>query len=132
MCDGNDMGRLQKDLLDRIESFCDRIFDVTDVLASTPCRRRTLEQTAASDTSVGANAFETDEAMIRVDVANTLGIVIKELNETRCWLRLLSRRGWVHSDRLLPLQSESNELRKIVGAIVACTRNPLSTAQTNH
>ncbi len=123
------MGRLQSDFLDRIELFCDRVLDVTEALASSPCPRRILEQIAASGTSVGTNAFEADEAMSRADFAKTLGIVIKELNETRFWLRLVARRQWIPSDRLLPLQSEADELRKIVGAIIARTRNPLPTTQ---
>jgi len=118
------MGRLQIDFLDRIELFCDRILDVTEALAASSCPRRILEQIAASGTSVGANTFEADEAMSRADFAKTLGIVIKELNETRFWLRLVSRREWINQDRLLPLQSEADELRKIVGTIIAHTRTP--------
>jgi len=127
------MGRLQSDFLDRIELFCDRILDVTEALSSSSCPRRILEQTAASGTSVGANTFEADEAMSRADFAKTLGVVIKdkELNETRFWLRLVSRRRWITSDRLLPLQSEADELRKIVGTIIVRTRNPLPTAQNS-
>jgi four helix bundle protein len=50
-----------------------------------------------SGTSVGANIFEADEAMSRPDFCRMLGIVIKELNETRFWLRLVVARKWIRA-----------------------------------
>lgn len=117
------MGRLPEDFLERVESFADRVLDVTDALESTKCPRRLIEQMAAAGTSVGANTFEADEAMSRADFVKTLGIVNKELNETRFWLRLVARRGWIHPTRLTEISSESEVLRKIIGAMIVRTRN---------
>jgi four helix bundle protein len=123
------MGRLQPDLLERVETFADRILDVVEALAPTTCPRRVLEQIAASGTSIGANTFEADEAMSRADFAKTLAIALKELNETRFWLRLVARRTWLPPTRLSPLQADADELRKILGAIITRTRNPPNNPQ---
>lgn len=119
------MGRLPDDFLTRIESFADRVLDVVEVLEETKCPRRLIEQMAAAGTSVGANTFEADEAMSRADFVKTLSIVNKELNETRFWLRLIARRGWIPAARLTELLGEADTLRKIVGAMIARTRENL-------
>jgi four helix bundle protein len=116
------MGRLQTDFLERVESFCDRVLDVVQSLADTPCPRRLADQLSASGTSVGANAYEADEALSRADFCKTLGIVIKELNETRFWLRLVARRGWISPERLAPLETEARELKLIFGSILSKSR----------
>ncbi|MCW5775417.1 MAG: four helix bundle protein [Phycisphaeraceae bacterium] len=116
------MGRLQDDFLILVETFCDRVLDVTEAAARARCPRRLIEQIAAAGTSVGANAFEAYEAMSRSDFAKSLAIVMKELNETRFWLRLVARRGWVAPGRLDPLLTEADELRRIVGTMISRTR----------
>jgi four helix bundle protein len=116
------MGRLPDEFLSRIESFADRVLDVVEVLEATKCPRRLIEQMAAAGTSVGANAFEADEAMSRPDFVKTLSIVNKELNETRFWLRLVTRRGWIPATRLTDLLVEAETLKRIIGAMIARTR----------
>ncbi|MCL4741161.1 MAG: four helix bundle protein [Phycisphaerales bacterium] len=116
------MGRLQDGFLVRVEAFCDRVLDVTEAAALARCPRRLIEQIAAAGTSVGANVFEADEAMSRADFTKSLSIVMKELNETRFWLRLVERRGWVAPGRLDPLLTEADELRRIVGTMIVRTR----------
>ena len=121
-----EMGRLQVDTLERVESFCDRILDVVQCLTETPCPRRLADQLSASGTSVGANSYEADEALSRADFCKTLGIVIKELNETRFWIRLVGRRGWIPAARLQPLEQESRELKLVFGSILSKSRKPAS------
>jgi len=115
------MGRLPDEFLERIESFADRVLDVITVLETTKCPRRLIEQMAAAGTSVGANAFEADEAMRRPDFVKTLSIVNKELNETRFWIRLIARRAWVPAPRLSELLVEAETLKRIIGAMIART-----------
>lgn len=116
------MGRLKPEMLDRVDEFSDRVLDVVEVLEKQGRPRRVIEQLAGCGTSVGANLCEADEAMSRPDFVKTLCIVIKELNETRYWLRLIGRRDWIKQTRLLPLQQEADELKRICGAIVSRTR----------
>jgi len=83
---------------------------------------RITGQLVACGTSVGANTFEADEALSRADFAKTIGIVIRELNETRFWLRLIGRQGWIAGDRLAPLLEETESLKRILGSILVKTR----------
>lgn len=116
------MPRLQSELLARVEQFCDRTLDVVDAIRAGAAPARVLDQMAAAATSVGANLFEASEAMSRADFCKCVGIALKELNETRFWLRLVGRRGWVKPERLLGLEAECLELQKILGAMVARTK----------
>lgn len=113
------MPRLEHEFLARIETFCDRVLDVVGAVREEGASGRILEQIAASGTSVGANLFEASEALSRADFCKCVGIGIKELNETRFWLRLIGRRGWVKPERLLGLEGECMELQKILGSMVA-------------
>lgn len=116
------MGRLRAETLERLETYSDRVLDVVAVLESKNVRERILSQLTGSGTSAGANTFEADEAMSDADFCKTLGTVIKELNETRFWLRLTARRGWITPQRLKPLEVETVELKKMFGAMVHRTR----------
>ena len=112
------MGRLQPEFLDRVEAFADRVVDVATALRLAGVPQRICDQLMACGSSVGANSFEADEAMSRKDFARCLAIALKEVNETRFWLRLSGRRAWVKPDRLGPLLAEADELRRVFGAIV--------------
>lgn len=81
------MGRLKDDMLERVERYADRVLDVTEALERSRRPRRVVDQMTGSGTSVGANAFEADEAMSAKDFIKCLGVILKELNETRFWLR---------------------------------------------
>lgn len=124
------MGRLQQEFLERVEAFCDRVLDVAEALAGQNRSRRLVDQVVASGTSVGANVFEADEGMSRADFCKCLSIAIKDLNETRFWLRLIVRRGWLPAARVGPLESEGMELKQIMGAMLAKTRDNDATVQT--
>lgn len=116
------MGRLKPEFVERVEDFANRIVTVATRLASDRRAARVIDQMIGSGTSVGANTFEADEAMSKADFRKSLGIVAKELAETRFWLRLVTRQGWIAESRLDPLQAECVELRKIVGTILKRTR----------
>lgn len=76
----------------------------------------------ASGTSVAANVFEADEALSRADFCKTLGIAVKELSETRYWIRFTGARGWIVPERLVGLEDESTRLGRILGAMSARVR----------
>lgn len=64
-------------------------------------------------TSCGANYEEACAAESRADFVHKMQIVLKELRESRYWLKLLNRVG-ISSDISLPsLLKESDELIKI-------------------
>lgn len=116
------MGRLKAETLSRAETYSDRVLDVVAALEQTGKPARITNHLAGSGTSVGANPFEADEALSAKDFVRCLGIVNKELNETRFWLRLIERRGWVANARLAPLLAETLELKAMFGAMISRTR----------
>ncbi|MBX3377808.1 MAG: four helix bundle protein [Phycisphaeraceae bacterium] len=120
------MGRLNPAFLERVESFSDRMVGVAETLAGQRSLSRVVDQMIGCGTSVGANVFEADEALSRADFAKTLGIAIKEVSETRFWLRLAARRKWVKPERLASLQKEATELKLILGAMISRTRRHAS------
>lgn len=116
------MGRLRTETLERLEAYSDRVLDVVVVLESKKAHERILDQLTGSGTSAGANTWEANEAMSEADFCKTLSTAIKELNETRFWLRLVVRRGWITAKRLRPLEEETVELIRMFGAMVHRTR----------
>ena len=116
------MGRIKPDLLARVEAFSDRVLEVAEALSKRKLPPRLLGQIVAAGTSVGANLFEADEAMSRSDFCKCLAIAVKELNETRYWIRLAGRRGWIPSGRLSALEQECRELMLIFGTMISRTR----------
>lgn len=120
------MGRLQQDFLDRVERFCDRVLDVAEALGKNGVPRRIVDQLAAAGTSVGANVFEADEGMSRPDFCRSMAIATKELSETRFWLRLAVRRGWVPETRMASLEDECRQLKSVIGAMIVNSRTRAS------
>src|SRR5688572_10045725 len=101
------------------------MLDVAESLEGQRRFRRVVDQIAGCGTSVGANTFEADQAITRKDFAKTMAIAAKELGESRFWLRLISRRGWVKPERLDPLVAETEELLAIANAMIVRTRKTI-------
>lgn len=116
------MPRLKVELIERIESIADRVADVAEDLGRQKRFRRVVEHVVWSGTSAGANLCEADEALNRADFCEALGVVLRELAETRYWLRFIGRREWIMEVRLRPLIDECSELRAICGSMLARTR----------
>ncbi len=116
------MGRLRPDFVERVEAFVHQMLDVVTLLEARSIRSRLLDQIAAASTSVGANVCEADEGMSRADFVKCLSIASKELSETRFWLRLCSRRGWIPQDSAVPVLAESNELQRILSSMISRSR----------
>lgn len=113
---------MKEEFLARVESFSDRVRDVADAVERIGKSRRVVDQMYGAGTAISANAFEADEALSRADFCKCLGVSGKELSETRYRLRFAGRRGWVPGKRLVALQKEGLELKKILGSIIANTR----------
>jgi four helix bundle protein len=115
-------GRLRPELVQRADDFSHRVFDAAEVIQKAHRPRRIVDQMIGSGTSVGANTMEADEGLSRADFNKSIGIVIKELVETRYWLSFAARREWIKPKRLEPLINEANELKLIYGSILTKSR----------
>jgi four helix bundle protein len=80
-----------------------------------------------SGTSAGPNYEEACAAESRADFAHKLSIALKELRESRFWVRLIIRSELLSKKKMAGLLDEVEQLCKIVGKSVASTkrkRNP--------
>jgi len=80
------------------------------------------KQLLRSGTS-GANVEEAQAAQSKADFVNKLNIALKEARETDYWLRLLLASETISESRLLPLKAETEEITRIIGAIIANTKH---------
>lgn len=71
-----------------------------------------------SATSVGANIAEAQSAETRADFVHKHGIALKEARESMYWLRLMAKSGLLPSEKLRPLQRETEEIIAIVTTII--------------
>jgi four helix bundle protein len=113
------MGRLRKDLIDRTDSFADRVLDVVNAIKHRSCPAFVRDQLGRSGSSVGSNACEADEAATVPEFRHCLGVSLRELSETKFWLRMTARRGWVDPKRLQSLLDEAQQLTRIIFTILS-------------
>jgi four helix bundle protein len=76
------------------------------------------KQLVRSSGSVGANYIEANEKLGDKDLKFRLRISRKEAKEREYWLKLLNELNQDHSERILSLVKEADELKKILSAII--------------
>ncbi len=77
------------ELSQRLIDFAARIGKVVDALPDTRMGRHVAGQLVRSGTSPAPNYEEACAAESRNDFAHKLSICLKELRESRCWIRLI-------------------------------------------
>ncbi|MFN0137541.1 MAG: four helix bundle protein [Phycisphaerae bacterium] len=102
--------------------FALRIIRLTRALGKDIASQTIARQLIRSGTSVGANIEEAQGSHSRADFARRMNIARSEAREALYWLRLLDRSELVDSVRLQELLQESEEIVKILVAIVKTTR----------
>lgn len=80
------------------------------------------KQLLRSATSCGANYEEARAAESKADFSHKLQIVLKELRESRFWIRLIKRASLIPKDKISPILSETDELIKIIAKSVVTSR----------
>lgn len=73
------------------------------------------KQVLRSGTSIGANIYESEHAQSKADFLSKLYIALKESNETKYWLELLFRSGYINEDAY---NSINSDLKVILGTLV--------------
>ena len=117
-----------EDISDRLLEFAVRIIELVDALPNTLVGRHIGGQILRCGTSPGANYEEARGAESKADFVHKLGIVLKELSETRYWLRVLIKSKLIPTKRIQGLFSESDELCKIIGKSVITVKKKQSRA----
>ena len=102
------------DLEERLLDFAVRIIKLAKALPNTSIGKHIGGQLIRAGTSAGSNYEEACGAESRADFIHKLGIVLKELKESRFWLRLIQRTELISIHRVELLIKESEELCAII------------------
>ncbi len=104
------------ELEERLIEFAVRIIRLTSRLPKTPAGKHIAGQILRSGTSPAPNYGEARGAESSADFVHKLGVVLKELNETSIWLRVIERSEILRRELLSDIIEENRELCKIIGS----------------
>jgi len=110
------------DLEDRLVRFAADVCRLTGRLPTSAVGKHVTVQLIRSGTSPLANYGEVQGAESRRDFVHKLGICVKELRETRAWLKLLDELKLCPGDPLQLLLEECDELLAITASSIRTAR----------
>jgi len=114
------------ELAERLLDFSVRVARVVDALPDTRLGRHIAGQLVRSGTSPGPNYEEGCAAESRADFVHKLSICLKELRESRFWLRLITRSGLLSDKKMNCVLDECSQLcRMLAKSTVTAKRKPL-------
>jgi four helix bundle protein len=114
----------QNELSKRLLIFSVEVIKFTRILSKESEYNVIKYQLIKSATSVGANYQEAQSAVSRADFKNKVNISLKEIAESKYWLKIISHiyDKSMKQHKLDALIQEANELDKILGTIVKNTK----------
>ncbi len=104
------------ELEERLIDFAVRIVKLSANLPRTSAGRHIAGQILRSRTSPAPNYGEARGAESHADFVHKLRIVLKELNETSIWLRIIERSQLLRRDLIKDIVQENKELCRIFAA----------------
>jgi four helix bundle protein len=120
--DDDNSDSIANKLEERLIDFAVRIIRLSAALPDTPAGRHISGQILRSGTSPAPNYGEARGAESRADFVHKLRVVLKELNETRIWLRMIERSRLLPAESLVDIIKENCELCKIFAASLKTLR----------
>src|SRR6185503_15625045 len=109
-------------LEERLIDFAVRVVRLSAALPKTAAGKHIAGQIMRSGTSAAPNYGEARGAESQADFVHKLAIVLKELNETSIWLRIVVRSGMSSEKLTAQLVQENNELCRIITASLKTAR----------
>jgi len=106
------------DLEERTAKFGEDIIKFAKKIPENSVTKRIIPQLVAAGTSVGANYCEANNASSKSDFRNKIYICKKETNETKYWLRILTKADFNLKDEAQKLWQEAQEFNLIFQKIV--------------
>ena len=110
------------DLEDRLIDFGVRVIRLCDSLPNTVTGKHIRGQLVRSGTAPAPNYAEARGAESRKDFVHKLKISLKELNESRVWIKMIIRADLISKELMEPLLQECEELGKILGASIKTSK----------
>ncbi|HEY3040502.1 MAG TPA: four helix bundle protein [Pyrinomonadaceae bacterium] len=111
------------ELEERLIDFAVRIIKLSANLPRTPAGKHIAGQILRSGTSPAPNYGEARGAESHADFVHKLRIVLKELNETSIWLRMIARSQLLREEVIADIGGENRELCRIFTASLKTARS---------
>ncbi len=110
------------DLEDRLVEHASIMIELTEALPNSCAGNHIAGQLLRSGTSAAPNYGEAQAAESRKDFIHKMGICLKELRESRIWLRIIDRRSLVKRALWNPAMAETEELIRIFKSSIATAK----------
>jgi four helix bundle protein len=110
------------ELIERLINFAARVGKVVDALPDTRMGRHIGGQLVRSGTSPAPNYEEACAAENRADFVHKLSISLKELRESRCWIRLIIKTEMLPEHRMGELFDVCNQLCNIIAQSIVTAK----------
>lgn len=120
------MDQRGEDLEDRLLEFAARVGKAVDALPGTRMGRHIAGQLVRSGTSPAPNYSAACAAESKKDFIHKLGIVLKELRESRTWIKLILKSEMLPKKKMSSLLDEANQLCNIIGQSVLTAKTNLN------
>jgi four helix bundle protein len=118
-------GKYEDDLQERTACFGEDVIKFVRLIPLNAITSSVISQLVRSATSVGANYCEADDAESKKDFRHKISICLKEIKETRHWLRMTATAAPEFRNDARKLYKEAKELNLIFAAIKhSCLTNP--------
>jgi four helix bundle protein len=111
------------DIEERLVDFAVRIVKLSGHLPNTQAGKHISGQVLRSGTAPAAHYAEAHGAESTRDFIHKLKICLKELNESRIWLKIIAQSDILPASRLGEIASECDELCRIINASIKTTRS---------
>lgn len=108
---------------ERLLDFAVRIIKLVNALPKTAIGKHISGQLLRAGTSPGSNYEEACGAKSKADFIHKLGIALKELRESRFWLRLIHRSQIIKPKLVGSLLNENEELCNIIAKSILTAKN---------
>jgi four helix bundle protein len=108
----------QEELSERLWDFAARVGQIVDALPDTRLGRHVAGQLVRCGTSAAPNYDESGAAESRDDFVHKLSIALKELRETRGWLKFIVKAELLAKAKMAVLIDEAGQLCRIIGKSV--------------
>ena len=114
---------------DRAFAFACDVIAAVGGASRAPAMQVIATQLVRSATSIGANLEEAKAASSRREFVRFAEISLREARETHYWLRIAVRAAIASDDTLAPLLDESDQLIRILTAIVLNTKRGIQNSE---
>jgi four helix bundle protein len=119
--------RKDEELAERLLKFAVLIIKLCEKLPHDAIGNHVRIQLLRSGTSPGANYEEARGAESKADFIHKLGVVLKELKESRYWLKVIQEVSLIKKDYVLPVLNECEQLIAIIAKSIFTSRKSQKT-----